>query len=209
MYKIYINDRPLILCDQEEVVGLDLKQEGTISNYHLGHPKHLINYVDMLEKGGQVNRVILYNDDHKALFKAFKNMFVVIHAAGGLLKNERGEELWIYRRGKWDLPKGKIEKDEKKRDAAVREVIEETGLDSVELGDKICKTYHTYRTSKKRVLKISHWYHMTAKSQDLIPQTEEDIEVAEWSNTEASKQHLKDTYSNIKGLFENLKSDRI
>ena len=99
--------------------------------------------------------------------------------------NTNKELLVIYRRGSWDLPKGKIDPGETKEEAAVREIQEETGLQTVELGKLICSTYHTYKDKKgNRILKLTHWFEMHTTEIALIPQAEEDIEVAEWQKPE-------------------------
>ena len=89
----------------------------------------------------------------------------------------------IFRRDYWDLPKGKIDPGESKEEAAVREVEEETGLKNIALGPLLTETYHTYRTKKgNRILKRTYWFRMDAPNQELIPQTEEDIEQAIWQD---------------------------
>ena len=104
-----------------------------------------------------------------------------MEAAGGVVFNPKGEILTMYRRGSWDLPKGKIDKGETKEIAAVREVQEETDLKEVNRDDFLLTTYHTYKNKKgKRVLKPTYWYKMTTQEMAIHPQVEEDIEVVQW-----------------------------
>ncbi len=107
-----------------------------------------------------------------------------IVAAGGIVQNERSEVLIMFRRGYWDLPKGKVEKGEKIYNAARREVEEETGVQIATQAEPAIVTYHCYFLKGKNCIKETHWYHMTAKeSQDkLVPQTEEDIEQVLWAD---------------------------
>lgn len=107
-----------------------------------------------------------------------------IVAAGGIVQNERGEVLIMFRRGYWDLPKGKVEKGEKIFNAARREVEEETGVQIAAQLEPAIVTYHCYFLKGKNCIKETHWYHMTAKEgQDkLVPQTEEDIEQVLWAD---------------------------
>lgn len=127
----------------------------------------------------------------------------VIEAAGGLVKNPNGEYLLIYRRGHWDLPKGKIEKGESVKKAAKREVMEETGVIKPKIRSFITTTYHIYEFEGEKILKVSHWYHMRIKhNQELTPQTEEDIEIARWVNPEQLPQYLPKAYNNIVDVFE-------
>ena len=122
-----------------------------------------------------------------------------IIAAGGLVFNDKNELLMIFRRGKWDLPKGKLDEDESIEACAVREVQEETGL-SVELQNFIGLTYHEYfdKYSRQDVRKETHWFKMHAPdAQQLVPQTEEDIEEIEWVDKKDIAEKLNNSYPNI------------
>ncbi|GAA5222080.1 NUDIX domain-containing protein [Membranihabitans marinus] len=149
-----------------------------------GKVKTLPNFIDSLEKAKQPKKILLYYKDFIQLKDEFKGMYRKITAGGGLVFNPQNEILFIYRRGYWDLPKGKMEKDENKRQCALREVEEETGLKGLTINKKITKTRHTYRHPRtgQRMLKITHWYemHTTGDYQDLSLQAEEDIEDAKW-----------------------------
>jgi 8-oxo-dGTP pyrophosphatase MutT (NUDIX family) len=132
-----------------------------------------------------------------------------IIAAGGLVKNDKGELLMIFRRGKWDLPKGKLDEGEKIEDCAVREVKEETGLKNVSLVKFTGLTYHEYfdKHINEDIIKETHWFEMYAPSnQKLIPQKEESIERIEWMNEKNLRQKLNNTYPNIIEIIEKFKS---
>lgn len=145
---------------------------------------------------------LLLVPDAKKAYRKLSNWLKVIEAAGGLVRNERGEYLAIFRRGKWDLPKGKIDEGEKKRDAAVREVEEECGIDVDISGEKIGKTYHIYRYKGDLVLKKTHWYHMeTDAAQELVPQTEEDITEVRWFQSSELDTVLANTFPSIKEVL--------
>lgn len=123
-----------------------------------------------------------------------------IIAAGGLVTNDNNELLMIFRRGKWDLPKGKLDEGEKIEECAVREVQEETGLKSIKLGKLVGITYHEYfdTYSNQDVNKETHWYAMKAlPGQKLVPQTEEDIQEIEWVRKEILDVYLNNSYANI------------
>lgn len=141
--------------------------------------------------------------DAKAFFKKILNSVQVIKAAGGLVKNERKEYLFIYRNDKWDLPKGKIEKGESIKEGAVREVEEECGITVKKLGKKICKTYHAYIYKGEVVLKKSYWFKMKATGQDkLKPQKEEGITDARWFTREKTDIITKNTFPSILQVME-------
>ena len=129
----------------------------------------------------------------------------IITAAGGLVQNSNGEFLLMYRRGFWDLPKGKLDLGESIPDCAVREVREETGLQSLELGPFICTTTHPYFDTwlNKDVVKHTHWFSMLSLANDtLVPQTEEDIEKLVWVTVPKLPEYLNNTYPTIRDVFE-------
>ncbi len=122
-----------------------------------------------------------------------------IIAAGGLVKNSEGKFLFIFRRGKWDLPKGKVEKGEKMEDAAIREVQEECGIEDVEIIQPLTKTIHTYELNGEKILKETHWFLMkTNFEKKLIPQKEEDITKAIWADKKKVEELLKKSYETIR-----------
>ena len=127
---------------------------------------------------GSVN--VILAKDAKKFFKALRKPFLVIKAAGGIVRNDENQFLFIFRKGKWDLPKGKLDAGEKTKKAAVREVEEECGIKVSKLGDLLCKTWHVYEEKGQVVFKKTTWYNMQAKRQNLVPQLEEGITEARW-----------------------------
>ena len=131
----------------------------------------------------------------------------IITAAGGLVQNNDGAVLLIFRRGFWDLPKGKLDAGELIPECAVREVREETGLQTITLGPFICMTTHTYfdNWTQQNVKKETHWFAMKASSllpETLIPQTTEDIEKIEWVPVQQLPPYLLQTYPTIRSVFD-------
>jgi len=122
----------------------------------------------------------------------------IILAAGGVVENEKGELLLIYRKKHWDLPKGKMDEDETVEECAVREVEEETGLENVQIGALIDTTVHHYEENGEQITKKTAWYRMKASSADkLVPQTEEQIEDIKWVKNTELQPYLQNTYPNI------------
>lgn len=199
--KIYFGDKPVYLCDE-----LDVKLEEKMH-----HPE--IVYIDELSsrainsllheiKRETINGAIIIDADFPKLKKAFFKHFTIIEAAGGIVQNESKELLFIFRRGKWDLPKGKMEKGELPDVCAERETKEETGLTQLQLRNEIGDTYHAYDEFGKHFLKLSHWYHFTCiDGQKLIPQKEEDIIDAKWIATKDIRKPLSNTYATIKDIL--------
>lgn len=137
-------------------------------------------------------------------FDQFAKDYRIIHAAGGIVTNEHDEILMIYRLDNWDFPKGKVEEGEGYADAAVREVEEETGLQNIQLGACLPSTFHTYELRGEPILKETHWYRMSAKSQALTPQTIEDISQAVWVPQDEVADKLRDSYPSLKQFWHEI-----
>lgn len=184
MYTIYVNDCPLRL--QSEII--EPRVELTLR--YPGKKQFFLQVTDTLESGSYKEGAVILCADVEQAWKDFKKLHKWVAAAGGAVWN--GDKLLcIYRRGSWDLPKGKIDEGETIAEAAVREVQEETGIQQIILGEELPTTYHTYRTKKnKRVLKPTYWFMMETSEKELVPQAEEDIEKAEWV-AKAELQNLK------------------
>ncbi len=147
-----------------------------------------------LVKGGN-KQYALITKNPKELFTIIKKKCWLIKAAGGLVANSKGEYLFIFRNKKWDLPKGKVEKGEKMKAAAVREVEEECGVKIIKNENRLCKTYHVYELDSKIVLKRTNWYKMEVKGiPKLVPQKEEGITTAVWVAPLAVKAKTTNTY---------------
>ncbi|MFN0173263.1 MAG: NUDIX hydrolase [Saprospiraceae bacterium] len=180
-YKIYHNGTPVFLTTPEGAQSLGFQADKvTYVALYVGKKKVLMQYLDLLDKNKNIRAVVLYHPDLEGLWADFQGCFKVLEAAGGYVLNPQGELLVFYRRGSWDLPKGKIDKGETPEQAAVREVQEETGLLNIDLGSFLAHTYHTYEEKGKRILKKTWWYRMQTTDTQLVPQTEEDIEEIRW-----------------------------
>jgi 8-oxo-dGTP pyrophosphatase MutT (NUDIX family) len=195
--KIYFDNKPLFLCDEvDDTVEPYVHHDDAIFIDELdSHTVKSMIHEMQLEK---VHAGVFYHPDLEELRKAFYKKFTIIQAAGGLVQNKKKELLMIFRRGKWDLPKGKLEKGEKLEDCAVREVEEETGLQNVNLLSPLTITYHTYHEGTKYVLKESHWYNMKVNGeQKLVPQTEEDIHEIKWVTTKEAEKLFPECFPSV------------
>lgn len=194
MYKVFVNDKPLFLTNQiEKETDFQLFLLESIDIEQL--------IIKMFQN--KIQKASLYYPDEKAILKKMKEKIPVNKAGGGLVYNKNGEVLFIFRNGKWDLPKGGIEKGEEIEDTAMREVEEETGVGKLTINRKLQKTYHVFRRNGKYKLKITHWFEMQSTFEGIpLPQAEEGIEKAVWLNPEQVKEALKNSFENIKLLFE-------
>lgn len=201
-YTIFFGSKPYHITNH---LSPELEQlantAGTIIANHPDQNLLLQNIRDM-EKDG-TRAVILLSDRYELYWNLFQSHFTPVSAGGGIVFNENRELLFIFRRGKWDLPKGKLDKGETIEECAVREVKEETGLKNVVITSFAGNTYHTYHEKGKFILKTSSWYLMEATgNQQLIPQTEEDIEEMAWLPQSRWAEAFANTFPAIKLILE-------
>jgi 8-oxo-dGTP pyrophosphatase MutT (NUDIX family) len=142
-------------------------------------------------------------NEEKMIMEIIKKFFLFQRAAGGIVVRDN-HILSIYRLGYWDFPKGHVESGEKDKETAIREVMEETGIDSLSVSKDLGYTYHIFPAPDKHlILKETHWYEMyTTTNKIPSPQTEESILRAEWIPLESMNQLLEQTYPSLKDLME-------
>ena len=194
MYKVFFNDRTIFLTDEfskhfQVKYGLFYKYR------NIEDLKELISFYSRLKR---IDTLFLFHHDIEALRESFRSCFTNINAAGGLIKNNEGLFLFMKRRGKWDLPKGKLNKKESFQNAAVREVREECGLDDIRIVTPLLSTYHTYQINGQRVLKKTMWFEMTYSGKtDPIPESEEDITEIRWFKSSDVNEITENTYHSV------------
>ena len=200
MYKVFVNDKPLFLTNQ-------VAKETDFQLF-------LLESVDIEQliikmHNNKIQKANLYYPDEKAILKKIKEKIPVCKAGGGLVYNKKGEVLFIFRNGKWDLPKGGTEKGEEIDQTALREVEEETGVGKLFITQKLQKTYHIFKRNGKYKLKITHWFEMHTDFKGTpVGQLEEGIEKVAWLKPSEIPEALKNSYENIKLLFEeNIEKD--
>ncbi len=187
MYKFFINNKVVFLCQNPAHVD-NLMGESYIIEPYTGHQVLETFLHRVLLNDANESPVVLFYKDVDHLFREVCSFFECIEAAGGVVMNEQEEILLIFRRGFWDLPKGKIDDGETVEAAAIREVTEETGVQPLQIVHPVRfpawkneATYHSYFYEGKPALKVSYWYVMSTSFDDTLqPQTEEDIEQAVW-----------------------------
>jgi ADP-ribose pyrophosphatase YjhB (NUDIX family) len=156
----------------------------------------------MFESSQELGRIYIPANDTDKVYHRLCAEFKEVNAAGGLVSNRRGDYLLIKRNGLWDLPKGHQEDGEDIKVTALREVQEETGVDSLELGDLICITDHCYLRDGVWHLKHTWWYNMLyTEPTDLTPQKEEDITKATWVARSSLPAFLADSFPSIMEVF--------
>ena len=187
MYKVFLNDIALYLIEStnnlpKEFTGIEININSItdFENFNINETSYII-----------------CKDINEIKNKIFKN-YIDIAAAGGLVKNNKGKYLFIYRLNKWDIPKGKIELNEEIKTAAIREVEEECGITNPIVSGQLPSTFHTYTRKGKKYLKRTYWFNMNySGNEKVVPQLEEDITKVEWLHKNDFDKIKENTYLSI------------
>jgi 8-oxo-dGTP pyrophosphatase MutT (NUDIX family) len=196
-YKVFINTKLIILTTSLPK-----------SKHSLVLPLGPTSFKAILQvlKESKAKKIYLIGDDSVTLLETFKSKLTVVQAGGGLVRNQSGKILFIFRKGKWDLPKGKIDKGETLEEGAKREVKEETGIKKLQLNGLAGVTYHIFKRNDKYQLKETHWFFMeTTYTGKLKPELQEEITKAKWKGPKKTAKALENSYGNIKYLLKDLK----
>ncbi len=200
MYRIYINEVSLIIA---EAVPQNLENYQEIESQDF----NFLLFYKKIKTDTDSKVYLILTFKPQRLFKGIKKSLKIIKAAGGLVSNEENKYLFIFRNGKWDLPKGKLDPGERSKKAARREVEEECGISVTELRKKLCKTWHVYEMNGQQVLKRTAWYHMRAYNQKkLIPQLEEGITKVKWIAPGDFEKIRKNTYPLIRDIISTVEN---
>jgi 8-oxo-dGTP pyrophosphatase MutT (NUDIX family) len=200
-HKAFVNDKPILFLQTYDAAMKPLPD-----GFHLFSSAETTveKTASDLEKKNAWKGVIYISETPDESWKEFVSLYTFIEAAGGLVTDHLGRYLFIYRRKKWDLPKGKIDYDESPEEAALREVQEECGISELQIRRTLSSTFHTYPQDGKRYLKKTHWYLMQSdENEKLVPQAEEDIERVEWMSEEKIRRVVyPNTFFSIHELLE-------
>ncbi|OFX59369.1 MAG: hypothetical protein A2046_01345 [Bacteroidetes bacterium GWA2_30_7] len=198
MYKVFYNDRTVYITD--DVSKYIKNHDGIFAKYV--SKSSLKICVDKFLKNEQIKELFLFYHDFNELDFIFRSIFTQIDAAGGVVKNNKNQILAIFRNNKWDLPKGKVEKNEDFKQAAIREVCEECGISDVVITETLKPTFHIYKINDNWVLKKTYWFEMKyEKDEKLKPQLKENITEVKWFNNQNLNIILQNSYSSIKEVL--------
>ena len=197
MYKVFFNQKLILLTTDI----ISPKEDSPFFYVKFTNKKFV---VEML-KSKKVKILYLYHSKEDKLWYYFLNMFKLIEAAGGLVRNLKTNHfLFIFRNKKWDLPKGRINKNEEVQKAAIREVEEETGVENLSITKPLNTTYHIFKRNRKYRLKKTFWYLMeTDYNGELTPEIKEGIEKAIWIEKKLIVSLKSEMYQNINLIISN------
>jgi len=198
MYKVFFNDRTIYL-DNTLPDMTRVGRDYVCAFENITDLKPQLRQFLNPEKSGNL---YIFHDDPVSLFQTFSQCFTNIAAAGGLVRNNKGEALVIFRRGKWDLPKGKAEQGETMEQTAIREVEEECGLQGIEIQEFLKSTYHIYEGTGNFILKKTDWYSMTySGSAKPSPLLKEEISEVRWIDSSQVEEICTNTYRSIQEII--------
>lgn len=195
MYKVFVNEKKILLSKNPQNIEKKILFEGSVS---------IEIALDLLQNTS-CQEINLYGKDLEIIWEEFTHFFRVVEAAGGIVYNESYDILFIKRLGRWDLPKGKVEKGESLDQAALREVEEETGLKDLVLEKFVNHTFHIYfERNGEQVLKTTYWYKMSYFGQDAaVPQLEEGITEVAWKDKKSiDREVYPSTFKNIQLILQ-------
>ena len=193
MQKIFVGNKPIVLTTKVE-------SESDFKNY-------LIDTVDINKvlhhlKKEKYKSIRLIGDNEEVLLKKFLRLLPNIVAGGGKVVNSDGKILFIFRNGKWDLPKGKAEQQETIDQTALREVEEETGVEGLSITKPLEITYHIFKRNEQYFIKKTYWCEMFSDYiGDFKPQKKEGITKVKWVGPKKLKKVRKNIYANIEALI--------
>lgn len=215
--RIYISDMPVNIISRHSLINPDLynqiydaelmnfspdelEHDVLIKNAPVSAIDEFIHFLN-LKRYKKLEEVTFTVADYNMAIKQVMDNYSILKAAGGLVLKD-GKALLIHRLGKWDLPKGKLEKREKSKIGAIREVEEECSV-KVNIDRRICTTWHTYKRNGEKILKETKWYIMNClDDSEMKPQLEEDIDDIKWMDYHEVKSAMYNSYSSIRHVFK-------
>lgn len=195
MYKVFSGEKCILIGNEQ----VHIKKENS-RVIEFKSPESLDKEYRQFTHSPQLNNLVVTGDKEK-IWRVFCTFFVFIEAAGGLVENARGDLLMIYRNGYWDLPKGKMEKNESPDECALREVEEECGVKKLEIVKQLPLTHHIFPKNDKECLKRTYWFRMLCRDTEKPePQASEGIEKAEWMSKTKVKETLHLMYPSLRDI---------
>ncbi len=174
-YKVHFENRFIIISPEPD----RLQKYGLFHKFY--DTDELYKLISSFQEDKTISSINIYGTDIKHLWRIFRIYFTEVEAAGGLVKHTGGKYLFIERRGKWDLPKGHIEKGESPENCAIREVNEECGITGHTIVKPLEPSYHTYSWEGISYLKKTNWFLMHYDGELISePQINEGITKVNW-----------------------------
>jgi 8-oxo-dGTP pyrophosphatase MutT (NUDIX family) len=197
-YKVFFNNNTLHIAKSKST---DIDFDSEIHNPDKENIRAMIEF--LIKNDTSFYNYLIMADDIEQIWRDFNSLFNLHRAAGGVVMNKNNQILFIERNGLWDLPKGHVEGDETNEETAVREVMEECGIDEPKIIEEVCETYHTYILNNEYILKQTSWFLMSYSGRAVTkPQIEEGISKVVWFDNSKIDIAVKNTYLSIKQVID-------
>jgi 8-oxo-dGTP pyrophosphatase MutT (NUDIX family) len=201
MYKVFLNEKKLIITPPGNIT---LNKPSVNFALHCTR-NELENWFEIFVSSHELEVLVTHPIPEK-WFELFQSLFISVPAAGGIVR-KKNTILFIFRNGKWDLPKGKIDRGESAQQAALREVEEECGISGHTIVKKLSSTFHIYKSPYKKtfgkwIFKETFWYEMNYTGEENgTPELNEGITRVEWFEKNKLATVLENTYENLKEII--------
>ena len=138
-------------------------------------------------------------------------MSVQIKAAGGVVI-DRGKILFIKKNGRWEFPKGRLKKDSKKKNTAIREICEETGIQKKNLTiiKTLIPTHNNIKINGRSGVKKTFWFLVKFSGDEktkLSPEKREGITKCKWLTINEVSSKIKNSRPLVHYLWEYVLND--
>ena len=196
MIPIYYLEHALFLLDAEDELPKTPMEFQT--------KKEWVAFVKKwIDENDRRKDVAIVGNGQEKLFRDLKKQFRYVEAAGGVVRNDKNQVLFIRRWDIWDLPKGKVDGKETVERCALREVEEETGVSGLQITGNLPSSFHFYYYKEKLYLKKTFWFLMESRYKGVLkPQLEEDISEVKWLNADACREAFRQTYRSLRENLE-------
>ena len=129
----------------------------------------------------------------------------LITSGGVVIQNH--QILFIFKNGRWDLPKGHLEEGNSSKETALIEICEETGLPKKNLTvlKKLIPTHYHKRVQGEMIVKKTIWYLVEFNGNmdmPLIPDKSEGITECRWFSLNELILVLEESHERIRYLME-------
>ncbi len=206
MYKIFSDDNTIFLTDNYTT---NIAQYNGLF-YKYTTKEEFKAFWDSFHFSKGLQNLFIIHKDVEKLKEDFFLLFAPIYAAGGIVENNTNQYLFIKKRGKWDLPKGKIDEGEDIYETALREIEEECNISELIIEYELTPTFHIYYQNNTPMLKKTYWYKIRYEGNSHpVPETAEDITHTQWFSKTELQEIYNNMYPSIQGVLNEVLEKKV
>ncbi|MFA5713205.1 MAG: NUDIX domain-containing protein [Bacteroidales bacterium] len=205
MVAIYFDERVINLCSSFE----EIPHDPNLVLYICRNSEELANLAHLFYQSSTIDTLWAVVPDIENPLELFSSKLNRMEAGGGLVLNGNHQLLMIYKRGFWDLPKGKRDKGEEIEQTALREIFEECGLpiEHMKIERAVGVSYHTFMRDGELNFKETKWFIISYNGNNglIKPQALENIEKVEWVDPHNVSEYFGMSYRSLQSFMGELK----